>query len=237
MVAGAKGGSGKSITSAMLGLALAKRGLKVLAIELNTGARSLDIPCGVHGKIVYDLADIFEGRCDVQKAITQNPAYNNFHVICSQRGAGSIKPQMLGELIGLLQSLYSVIIIDVESGFGVPFKSACAVSNGALIVSETDIVSLNANQALANILCDYSHISTKLFINNVPDNLQITGINSLDECIDTIGVQLIGVMPKSDRIIKAACLGKPLDENCIEASIFKAIAARICGIHVPLIYK
>ncbi len=237
MIAGAKGGVGKSVVSSLLGLALAKRGLKVLLAELSTSARSVDYPCGVHGKVIYDLGDVFAGRCNVLKAITHNPVYANFHILCAQRGCGFVKPQLFYNLIESVQKDYSVIILDVESGFGVPFRSACAVSNGAMIVTTPDIVALNANRALADELFTHSHISTKLFINRVPENLQLCGIRDLDECIDTVGAQLIGVLPQSDNITSVACNGIPLNESSPEAHIFNAIAARICGIHAPLVFK
>ncbi len=236
MLTGAKGGTGKSVVCSLLGLALAQRGLKVLAIELNTGSRSLDYPCGVHESVVYDLGDVFEARCDASKAIMQSPYNSNLHVLCTQRCGGIVKPQLLVDIIEQVKGSYSVILIDVESGFGVPFKSACIVSNGAFIVTTPDIVALNANAALGDILFSHPHITTKLFINKVPQNLNNCGIRDLDECIDTTCVQLIGVAPLSSKI-EAAGIGNLPDDNSKEFSVFKSVAARICGINAPLIYK
>ncbi len=237
MVAGAKGGTGKSVVASLLGFALAQRGLKVLLIELTTGSRSVDFPCGVHGKVVYDLGDVFAQRCDVHKAITQSASNANFHVLCAQRGGGAIKPALFYSLMQSVINNYSIIIIDVESGFGVPLKSACVVSNGAIIVTTPDTVALNANSALSDVLFAHTHITTKLFINRVPENLSVCGTRDLDECIDTVGAQLIGVLPQSDIIIKASCSGAQPPENTVEACVFKAVAARICGIHAPLVFK
>lgn len=42
----------------------------------------------------------------------------------------------------------------------------------------------------------------RLIINKVPRTLANCGIQSLDECIDTVGAQLIGVVPFSTEIQK-----------------------------------
>ncbi len=236
MVTSAKGGTGKSVVSVLLGAALAARGLRTLVIELSDGPRTTDLPFGAHGNIVYDIGDMFDGRCDITKAIVPSPYYHGVHIVCAPRCGNIIKPDVLRKNLDKIRTHYSVIIIDVASGFGVPFKTACTVAQKAIIVTTPDVVTLNSEQALADILCDLPHIETKLFINKASYDLAGTGIRSFDECIDTVGVQLIGVMPKSGDVFAAACSGKKLSDSSVASNVMRAVAARLCGTQVPLVF-
>ena len=69
LVTSGKGGVGKSTVSLLTGAALAKRGKKVLLIEMDAGLGGLDIMFGVEDKSVFDLADVLEGLCEPIKAI------------------------------------------------------------------------------------------------------------------------------------------------------------------------
>ena len=68
VVTSGKGGAGKSTVTAGLGCALARQGRHVLLVDGDAGLRSLDLMLGI-GSAVYDMADIFEGRCEPIRAI------------------------------------------------------------------------------------------------------------------------------------------------------------------------
>ncbi len=237
MLCSAKGGSGTSVCSALLGQALANRGLKTLIIEFSSGPRSIDYASGIFSNVVYNLGDVFEGRCSIDKAICHSPHSNLLDIVCASSSSVNVNPQLFYDAINDLKTAYSVIVLDVQSGFSLPFRCACAVANMAVIVTTPDIVALRANKNIANTLCEYSHITTKLLINKVSQNIHYGNIYDLDECIDTVGVQLLGVLPQSNNILHACCTGEPLINSSNEAASFRAVAARICGVHASLIYK
>ena len=68
VVTSGKGGAGKSTVSAGLGCALADLGHKVLLLDGDAGLRSLDLMLGVSSATVYDMADVFAGRCEPVRA-------------------------------------------------------------------------------------------------------------------------------------------------------------------------
>ena len=69
-------------------------------------------------------------------------------------------------------------------------------------------------------------VSKKTIINKI--------IKDLDEIIDTIGVQLIGVIPEDNELIIATGKGFPLPYEAPSLIAFDAIARRIKGEDVPL---
>ena len=56
----------------------------------------------------------------------------------------------------------------------------------------------------------------------------------LDECIDTVGVQLLAVIPESRELQQAAAAGGALASACPAAAAGDAMARRVLGQRVPL---
>lgn len=67
LVTSGRGGAGKSTVCAYLGAALAACGKKVLLIE--GSHRSLDVLLGAQDRVVFDLADALERRCELGEAM------------------------------------------------------------------------------------------------------------------------------------------------------------------------
>ena len=75
-------------------------------------------------------------------------------------------------------------------------------------------------------------------INKVnPDLFKADLVVDLDEIIDTVGVQLIGVIPDDDAVIIATSKGEPLPSSSLAFKAFDAISKRIKGEDVPLSFK
>lgn len=235
LLASGKGGTGKSVAAVLLGAALTARGLRVLVVELGCGPRTLDYPAGVYGKTVYDIGDVFAGRCTADKAVLQSPLYPGLSVICAPCADGMVQPQPLKNMMEQLAAEFDMILLDVASGLGVPFKAACTVTDDALVVATPDCVSTRDGYLTADALRRFGRIPARLLLNRVPRKLHGVGVTDLDECIDLVGLQLIGVVPESEQIRTAASTGLPLEPGGIPAEVFSAIAARICGGSVPLV--
>ena len=62
-------------------------------------------------------------------------------------------------------------------------------------------------------------------------------MGDLDEVIDTVGVQLIGVIPDDDAVKIATSKGEPLPSSSLAFKAFDAISKRIQGEDVPLSFK
>ena len=69
------------------------------------------------------------------------------------------------------------------------------------------------------------------------DSFRTSGVRDLDECIDTVAVQLIAVLPESAEIQRAAAQGQPLAAGCMAYRAVDALAARLQGELVPLVVR
>lgn len=235
MIASGKGGTGKSTVSVLLGGCLGEYQKKVLLIELDSGFRSVDIISGVYGKTIYDVQDVLCGRCEGSKAVVESPVYPGLSVISAPYEGGAVKPEPLKRLIELMRPYFDYILLDTAAGMGEPFTAAAAVSDCALLVITPDPVTLRDGGIICQRLRQAGLAEIRLVINRLNLATFRKGpVRDLDECIDTVGAQLIAVLPESAALQKAAAAGEALPPNELFLKTAHNLAARVMGKMIPL---
>lgn len=235
MIASGKGGTGKSTISVLLGGCLAEKKKKVLLVELDSGLRSVDIISGVYGKTIYDIQDVLCGRCEGSKAVVESPLYPGLSVISAPYEGGMVQPEVLQRLIHAMLPYFDYILLDTAAGMGEPFRSAAAVSDAALLVITPDPVTLRDGGIVCQKLRDFGLSEIRLIINRLNISLFRKGpIRDLDECIDTVGAQLIAVLPESIALQKATAASELLPKGELFMQTAHNLARRIMGEQVPL---
>lgn len=236
LIASGKGGVGKSSVCCFVGDALTRLGRKVLIIELDCGLRSLDIMLGVCDKIVFDLNDVLSGRCVASKAIVTcdyNPSL--FLLPASQNEQASIDVSQLMELCRRLAMVYQEIIIDMPAGVGVRLRTLSSIADTTYICVTPDPISIRDGAKVLSVMGEYLK-NCRLIINRVPSSPRaLPMVRDLDEVIDIVGAQLIGVIPENKEYAVCAATGRPLTQNENRA-VFDRIAARMAGKHMPLAF-
>ena len=235
MVASGKGGTGKSTVSVFLGSAFAESGKRVLLVELDSGLRSIDIIAGVCGKTIYDIQDVLSGNCDPNKAIVQSSLYQNLWLISAPYEGGCITEDALRVFCDKMRTHFDIIILDTAAGLGAPLQSAQKVCTQALLVITPDPVTIRDGRIVTDYLFNNGTKDLRLIINKVKtEKHNKNAVKNLDECIDTVCAQLIGVIPESLELQVAAANGERLGSNCQVNKIFQNISTRINGGDIPL---
>ena len=235
MVASGKGGTGKSTVSVLLGARLAAQGKKVLLIELDSGLRSVDIISGVYGKTVYDIEDVLCGRCSGEKAVVESPLYPGLSVISAPYEGGEVTTAGLQKLCAAMQDFFDVVVLDTAAGMAAPFRAASACAAQALLVLTPDPVALRDGRIVSDALFDGGMEEIRLVMNRVtPKTFQQGAVRDIDECIDTVCAQLIGVLPESPELQIAAAKGEALPTDSLAFRAADNIARRLTGERIPL---
>lgn len=238
MVASGKDGVGKSTTSILLADAVAAAGRRVLVMELDSGMRSLDIMAGAYGSTVYDMLDVLSGRCEPEGAIIKSPApRSSVYILAAPYRSEPIQGNQFVKLVNALADEYDHVIIDTASLNGTTL-AASAVSMNAILVATASPTSVRDARIMNDKLHDLSVPSVRLLLNRVnPENIYAGVVDDLDYCIDTVGAQLIGVVPESTDIALAVAKGRPLDRKSPCAEVYHRIALRLYGKEVPLLIQ
>lgn len=240
MLCSGKGGTGKSTVSVLLGAALAQLGRKVLLVELDSGLRSVDIIAGVYGRTVYDIEDVLCGRCEGAKAIVPSPLYPGLSVISAPYEGGTVEAAPLGRLLAAMRPYFDFLLLDTAAGMGAPFTAAAAVADTALLVLTPDPVALRDGKIVADRLLHdrRPQSAVRLVMNRVTRESFGKGaaVADLDECIDTVGAQLLAVIPGSAALQQCGARGAvpPPQDPAVVAG--QAMARRLCGQRVLLTF-
>ena len=225
MICSGKGGTGKSTVSVLLGAQLGAWSRRVLLIELDSGLRSVDMIAGVYGKTVYDIEDVLCGRCDGSKAIVPSPLYPGLSVISAPYEGGEVRAAPLAGLILAMREYFDYILLDTAAGMGAPFTAANRLADRALVVL-TDAL-LQSGRPASAVRLVMNRVSRSSFGKDA-------AVFDLDECIDTVGLQLIAVIPESRTLQRAGAAGTALPQDCPAAIAGHALAGRILGERIPL---
>ena len=81
VVTSGKGGVGKTSVVSNVGVSLASFGYNVCLIDADLGLRNLDVVLGLENRVVYDLQDVIENKCDLDKALIKDKKYTNLSIL------------------------------------------------------------------------------------------------------------------------------------------------------------
>ena len=237
MIASGKGGVGKSTVCAMLGTALAKSGKRVLIVELDMGLRCLDIMLGVSSRAVYDLSDVITGRCTPKDAVVCCDSCENLYVTVAPNDPSfDFDNEQFSDFLKKLYGVFDYVFIDSPAGIGRQVEAAAALCDSALIVATPDPVSVRDGSKTADKLSKFGVKDIRLVINRVNvDEPKKNSISDFDSIIDTVSVQLIGVVPDDRAAALSLSQGETVSAKSIFSSAFENIAKRFSGIETSLL--
>lgn len=189
-----KGGVGKTLIGLHLGAALSRAGQRVLLAEMSAGFRQLDELCGADD-LIYDLSDLLACRCFPEQALLSHPS--GLQILPAAADPDFLPaPAALQKMIGWAQTEYDWLIFDTPSGFSRIHRTLAPLSSLALMVAEPTGPSVRAAETARLCLSRCAPLPGRLIINRVPQALSAGPIRDLDDVIDRVGLQLIGVLPK-----------------------------------------
>lgn len=235
-IASGKGGVGKSTLAVGLGTAAALSGKQVLVMEFDAGLRGIDIMMGLTG-IVYDLGDLLEGRCNISSAIMESPEIPGLFAIAAPASlTGHMELEDIRLLVDGLRPHFDLILLDMPAGLGLSVRASCVAADLVLVVATPDPVCIRDGGKLVQSFVEAGFENHRLVINRVSKNLMRRQIvRDLDEVIDGVGSQLIGVVPEDHETQLASASGRPVDAKSEMRKVCSAIVRRMSGEYVPLL--
>ncbi len=228
-----KGGTGKSTVTALLGIAAAKAGKRVLLADFDAPLHSLDLLLSMQDQIVFDLGDVIRSKTRIKQAIYSHPDLPMLSLCCahqSEQGQSSLIKQ--AALLRGIQNGYDLILLDLPAGAFCSADLANSVSEEAILVLTPDIVCVRDAQKLAPMLT----VPARIVFNKVNRTaMENGGLVDLDEAMDLCATALLGVVPfvkNAANLINKSGAGEKKTMQ-----IADAIVSRLTGLDIPLILK
>ncbi|GGG74268.1 MULTISPECIES: septum site-determining protein MinD [Paenibacillus] len=238
VITSGKGGVGKTTTSANLGTALALLGKKVCMVDTDIGLRNLDVVMGLENRIIYDLIDVADGRCRLNQALIKDKRFDELYMLpaAQTKDKNDVQPDQVKQIVLELKQDFDYVIIDCPAGIEQGFRNAIAGADRAIVVTTPENAAVRDADRVIGLL-DKEKIASKIIINRIRNNMVKTGdMLDIDEICQVLAVDLIGIVPDDEKVIKAANAGEPtvMDPSSRAAIAYRNVARRILGDMVPL---
>ena len=239
VITSGKGGVGKTTTTANLGSALALAGKKVCLVDTDIGLRNLDVVMGLENRIVYDIVDVVEEKCKVRQALIKDKRFKDLFLLpaAQTRDKSAINEEQMKDLISKLKEEFDYILIDCPAGIEQGFKNAIAGADRAIVVTTAEISAIRDADRIIGLLESSEIKNPELIVNKLrPQMVKKGEMMDVDDIVDLLSIDLIGVVPDDEYIITQTNKGEPVVSNK-KASSGKAyieISRRILGENVEV---
>ena len=117
-IASGKGGVGKTLVTAALGLVLSRRGKRILLVDGDMGLRDLDLVLGVQDDVLYDVTDVIRGRCSAGRAILSIGPGLDFLAASQKHTWEKIESSSFQYVLEQLAQEYDGVLVDSPPGRG-----------------------------------------------------------------------------------------------------------------------
>ena len=248
-VTSTKGGVGKSTVCANLGLALARRGKKVLLLDCDFGMSCLELLFGHEDQAIFNYYDVITGSVPPEKAILRvgdgddgKTAALYFCPAPGEREGERIGKSAFSGFLSQAEALLhpDFILLDTKGDLGHSFQLAASVAGRAAVIATHHPAAMRGAEKTASALFDVGvtpMLIVNLFEPDATDRIRRQLRAGLLETVDRTGVGLLGVVPAMPDLALGQERGILADRAGKNTLLpFSNIAARLCGEAVPLFY-
>ena len=197
-----KGGVGKSTITANMGYALAKKGKRVLLVDLDFGLNSLDLLLSCKENIVFDINDVLAKKCRFKQALITDENMPNLYCLLS----GQFMPTKSNvysfcSMITKEQNAFDYLLFDCGAGIGDTLDYALKLSDEVIVVATPHLISVKDAQNVIEYCKNFSPTKIYAVLNRVRGDLVKSGSQMDSKAIFSyMGVLPLGIIPEADKL-------------------------------------
>ena len=139
------------------------------------------------------------------------------------------------KLVDELREEFDYILLDCPAGIEQGFKNAISGADRAIIVTTPEVSAIRDADRIIGLLEANELKKIELVVNRIRMDMVKRGdMMSVEDVIDILAIDLIGVVPDDESIVVATNEGEPLVGNDTQAGkAFENICHRVIGEEVP----
>jgi septum site-determining protein MinD len=211
-----------------------------VCLDTDVGLRNLDLALGLENRIVYDIVDVVEGRARTRQALIRDRRLSSLYLLpaAQTRDKTSISPAQMVALCAELASEFDYVLIDCPAGIEHGFRNAIAPADQVLIVTTPEMSAVRDADRIIGLLHAAEKADPQLIVNRLSPAMARNGeMMNVDDVVEVLRIDLLGVVPDDDSIITAMNSGEPvaLEARTAAGKAFVRIAQRLLGYPVPLV--
>ena len=235
----ALGGQGTTLTAACMGLAAAALGHSVTMLDLCGFGGTLARTLSVSEEAVMYLGDVLRGNCAAEDAMIS--CAPSLRLLASSMFDGERMDPRSVEVRRLVEECARTgdVMADWPAGC-LPDCGAAGCFDEFVICACADRLRLQYAAALRRHIRQAAEQSCRpcgvrlLLTRFSPEDMREGGVRDIDECIDTVGAQLLGVIPFDAEAARAVMRGGRLPPNGGAMDACRDAVRRLYGEKVPL---
>lgn len=243
VVTSGKGGVGKTTSSAAISSGLALSGFKTAVIDFDVGLRNLDLVMGCERRVVFDFVNVIKGEATLNQALIKDKNCPNLFILpASQtRDKDALTKEGVAKVFHELDDLgFDYIVCDSPAGIETGALMALYFADLAIVTTNPEVSSVRDSDRIIGILDSKSRRSEfglepikpyLLLTRYSPNRVEAQEMLSKDDVVDLLSIELIGVIPESEAVLKASNSGKPIiyDTESDAGQAYKDTVDRILG--------
>ena len=240
-----KGGVGKTVLTANLAAALARRGERVLVLDADLGLANLDVLLGLAPK--RTLHDVFTGKATLDEALFDAPG--GFSVLLAGSGLieySRLTPELRGRLLEVVEAVrprFDRVLLDTGAGISEVVLYTISLADEVLVVATPEPTSLTDAYATIKVLAAQQQRTRMRLVVNQSDQpgegRMIRG--QLQQVVDRfvsngtdvpLRLELLGDVPRDSAVREAVQRRQLLLDaypGAAAAQAVAALAARLAG--------
>ncbi|CAL4321577.1 septum site-determining protein MinD [Buchnera aphidicola] len=248
VVTSGKGGVGKTTSSASISTGLAQNGKKTVVIDFDVGLRNLDLIMGCERRVVYDFINIIQGESTVSQTLIKDKNTKNLFILPASQTKDKDSLTYKGVSLvfqELLNMNFEFIICDSPAGIERGALLALYFADEAIITTNPEISSVRDADRILGIIASKSKRSENknkkpvkeylLLTRYSPEKVHSGDMLSMEDVLDILRIQLIGVIPEDSCVLRSSNQGIPIILNLESNSgqAYQDVVQRLLGKKLP----
>lgn len=237
-VVSGKGGVGKTTLCACLAVCLAKAGQRVLCIDADVGLRNLDLSLGLGEEPAVPFTAVMRGEYPLSCA-TVHPRVEQLHFLTAPvtETAEEIDAVLFGDLLEQVRGEYDWCLIDAPAGVGAGFRLATVHADLVLVITGGEAAALRDGAKAVRCLEECSQAEAKVVVNRIRTKIFKRFRFTVDDCMDAVGLPLLGIVPEDKAVTLAAAGGRAMTKLKKKGAVHacRNIADRLMDKKQPLL--
>lgn len=224
VITSGKGGVGKTTSTAAFATSLAQSGFKTAVIDFDVGLRNLDLIMGCERRVVFDLVNVVQGEASTSQALIRDKQTDNLFILPASQTRDKDALTEDG-VAGVLDDLHTMgfdyILCDSPAGIERGAQLAMYFADEAIVVTNPEVSSVRDSDRILGLLASKTYraiheeaggpVKEHLLVTRYDESRALSGdMLPLDDIVDILSIDLIGVIPESETVLNASNQGIPV---------------------------
>ena len=242
VITSGKGGVGKTTTTAAIGAGLAARGHRTVIIDFDVGLRNLDMILGCERRVVFDFINVINGEAKLHQALIKDKRLDTLFILPTSqtRDKDALTTEGVQKVLDQLREDFDFILCDSPAGIERGALMAMYFADEAVVVANPEVSSVRDCDRILGLLDsktqkverDQQRVKQHLLLTRYdPARVNKGEMLKIEDVLDILAIDLLGVIPESESVLKASNVGMPvtLDPKSHAGKAYLDAVSRLLG--------